>query len=86
MTDERVVLINPMLRWAIHPADAGRIAYIDGLGGPQKMPKEDEVITRPFLVDPHTRAPVPVRVAQVLVQWDSTRNGHNVAAVVSREQ
>lgn len=84
--NEPNVLINPMVRWAVHPADTGRIAYIDGIAGPQKLPDENEVITRPFLVDPQTRQPVPVRVVQVLKQWDAARRGHNLAVLVAREQ
>jgi hypothetical protein len=84
--NEPNLLINPVVRWAVHPADTGRIAYIDGIGGPQKVPGENEVITRPFLVDPQSRQPVPVRVVQVLQQWDSARSGHTLAVVVAREQ
>jgi hypothetical protein len=84
--DEPDLLINPTVRWAVHPADTGRIAYIDGLGGPQTIPDENELITRSFLVDPQTRQPIPVRVVQVLRQWDSARNGHTLAVVVAREQ
>lgn len=84
--DEPNLLINPMVRWAVHPADTGRIAYIDGVAGPQMLPDENEVITRPFLVDPQTRQPVPVRVMQVLKQWDNGRGGHTLAVVVAREQ
>lgn len=60
------LLINPAVRWAVHPADQGRIEYIDGLWSGHTVPKEGEVITRPFLVDPVSKAEVPVRVVQVL--------------------
>jgi hypothetical protein len=86
MNDEPNLLINPLLRWAVHPADTARIAYIDGIAGPQTLPVENDVITRSFLVDPQTRQPVRVRVVQVLKRWDSTRCAHDVAVVVAREQ
>lgn len=84
--EKKELLINPLIRWAVHPADAGRIAYIDGIAGPQSIPKENSVITRPFLVDPQTRQPVPVRVVRVGREFDESRNGHMVVLVVSREQ
>ncbi len=86
MNEEPNLLINPALKWAVHPADQGRLKFIEGLGGPQKVPEENELITRPFLVDPMTLQPVPVRVAHVLTLWDSTRNAHTVAVVVARDQ
>ena len=87
MTNRPNLLINPMLRWAVHPADQGRIAYIDGLAGAGvKVPDEDTVVTQPFLVDPQTRQPVQVRVVQVLERWDSQRSGHDICVVVTRAQ
>jgi hypothetical protein len=83
--NEPTVLINPLVRWAVHPADQGRIAYIDGLE-PGTLPYEDQVITRPFLVDPVSRQPVPVRVVQILRRWEPDRRGHTLAVVVAREQ
>jgi len=86
MGNEPIVYINPLIRWAVHPADTGRIAYIEGIAGPQVLPVENEVIVRPFLVDPLTRQPVPVRVVEVQKRWDSSRNGDNLVVVVAREQ
>lgn len=55
-----------VMRWAVHPADQGRLAYIDGLYKPgETLPHENAVLTRPFLVDPTTRQPVPVRVVEI---------------------
>lgn len=51
------LLINPTVKWAVHPGDQGRITYIDGPKPAEKVPDEGAVITRPFLVDPHTRQP-----------------------------
>lgn len=75
---------DTVVRFAIHPADAGRIAYIDGLWNGHTLPRENEVITRPFLVDPTTREPVPVRVVQIVEMLDATPP--TLAVVVSREQ
>ncbi len=77
------MLRNPSVRWAVHPADQGRIKYIEGTWDGHTLPHVDEVITRPFLVDPETGLPVPVRVAQILEipgeQFDT------LAVVVARE-
>lgn len=73
-----------VVRWAVHPADLGRLAYIDGLWDGHTVPHENEVITRPFLVDPTTKEPVPVRVvhvAELLTQQPPT-----LAVVVTRDQ
>lgn len=86
MTSDPNILINPMVRWAIHPGHEGTIEYVAGIGGPQTLPNENEVITRPFLVDPHSRLPIPVRVSQVLKMWDSGSRQHILAVVVAREQ
>jgi hypothetical protein len=60
------LLIDPVVKWAVHPSDTGRILYIDGLWNPSHtLPYEGEVITRPFLVDPKTRQPILVRVVQI---------------------
>lgn len=79
------LLINPVVRWAVHPSDAGSIAYIDGqFDGKDTLPHENERITRPFLVDPSTRQPIPVRVAAIHRMWDGQR--HTLAVVVTRDQ
>lgn len=83
---EPEILLNPVVKWAVHPADQGRIAYIDGPKPAEKLPEEGAVITRPFLVDPNTRHPVPVRVVQVLKLWEADRQGHTLAVVVTRDQ
>lgn len=76
------ILINPVVRWAVHPAEQGTILYIDGLPS-DTLPAENSVITRPFLVDPTTRKPIPVRVVQIQTHWDGQR--HILVPVVSRE-
>ena len=55
---------NAVVRWAVHPSDTGKIKYIDGLWEKSHtLPYENDIITRPFLVDPVTNQPIPVRVA-----------------------
>lgn len=75
------LLINPVVRWAVHPADQGRIAYVDGASRGEPLPREGDVITRPFLVDPTTREPVPVRVAEI----QERRQPDILVVVVTRE-
>lgn len=77
------VLINPRVRWAVHPADQGRITQIDGQGNvPVTLPQEGDVITLDYLVDPQTRRPVPVRVVEIRTLWKEDH--HVLAIVVSR--
>lgn len=77
------ILINPVMRWAVHPSDTGRIAYIDGVFNPKDpLPCEGEVITRPFLVDPESRQPIPVRVVAIHQMLETTP--HTLAVVVTR--
>lgn len=75
---------NTVVRWAVHPADTGRLAQIDGLWDGHTLPFADQVITRPFLVDPQTRLPVPVRVVQIVEMLD--RQPPTLAVVVTRDQ
>ncbi len=77
------MLKNPVVRWAVHPADQGRIKYIEGVWDGHTLPQVDEVITRPFLVDPETDQPVPVRVAQILEMPGERFD--TLAVVVARE-
>lgn len=77
------VLINPVVRWAIHPSDSGRISYIEGLWSPKHtLPHEGDIITRPFLVDPITQQPIPVRVVQIQDHPEMTP--HTLVLVVMR--
>jgi hypothetical protein len=58
---------DAVIRWTVHPAAKGRLAYLaEVVDDSGVCPQENEVITRPFLVDPVSRAEVPVRVVQVL--------------------
>ncbi len=74
---------NMVVRWAVHPADAGRLTYIDGLWDGHTVPHENDVITCPFLVDPVSKAAVPVRVVQVLELYQ--QQPPVLAVVVTRE-
>lgn len=59
------------VRWVMHPSDRGRLTRLEGQWDEQDVPDEDEVITRPFLVDSGSKQPVPVRVVQRL-EWHHT--------------
>lgn len=55
-----------LARWAISKPFDGKILYVVGKSNPaDTLPHENDVITRPFLLDPETRQPVPVRVVAV---------------------
>lgn len=59
------------LRWAVHPSDLGKIFYLDARHGEvEKPPYVNDVVTRPFLVDPESKLPVPVRVVDVVNLFD----------------
>ena len=59
------------VRWVMHPSDRGRLMRLDGQWDEQDLPNENEVITRPFLVDSGSKQPIPVRVVQRL-EWHHT--------------
>jgi|GEM_PF-3541630 len=66
MPDKPIILFNPVVRWAISPAEQGSIRYIEGIAGAEnEIPHEGDIIARPFLVDPETRQPIPVRVIEL---------------------
>lgn len=78
-----IILINPVVRWAVHPADMGNILYIDGLWDPSHtLPHVGDIITRPFLVDPVTRDRIPVRVVEI--QDHPEMQPHTLVVVVTR--
>lgn len=56
------------VRWVIHPSDWGALAVLDVPSEPGPPPAEDEIVTRPFVVDRRSGQPVPVRVLQ-RVDW-----------------
>lgn len=63
------ILRNPRMKWAIEPGHQGSLLHIDGIAGTQtRVPEIGEVLTLPFLVDPDTRLPMPVRVTRIEYQ------------------
>lgn len=56
----------------MHPSDVGTLVKLEEPPGEQRVPEEDQVITRPFLVDSVSLQPVPVRVVQLL-EWHHSR-------------
>lgn len=84
MKKPKPIPATTVVRWAVHPADLGRLRQIDGLWDGHTLPHENEVITRPFLVDPTTLQPVPVRVVQIVEMLD--RQPPTLAVVVTRDQ
>lgn len=77
------MLINPVVRWAVHPGHVGTIEQIDGMP-PIPLPEEGAVLTVPFLVDPVSKQPVAIRVVQIQNRWDGQR--HTLVVVVARHQ
>jgi hypothetical protein len=76
------ILMNPVVKWAVHPSDTGKIHYIEGLWNPSHtLPHEGDIITRPFLVDPQTRQPIPVRVVEI--QDHPEMKPHTLVVVVT---
>jgi hypothetical protein len=58
---------NAIVRWTLYLDAKGRLELTGDVDQDQAhCPQENEVITRPFLVDPVSKLEVPVRVVQVL--------------------
>lgn len=80
---KRELLINPHVKWATTASEAGRLKFLDGHGDKwPKLPHEGDVLTLPFIVDPLTGNPVPVRV--VLLKKSRHIWGHQIVVVVMR--
>ncbi len=57
---------NPDVKWAVYPWDEGKVSFIEELWDSLcTLPNVGDLIIRPFLVDPETREPIPVRVAEI---------------------
>lgn len=84
MTEPRQLVINPLLRWAVHPGHVNTLAYVDGMPPPafKQLPAVGDVLTLPFIVDPVTRQPCPVRVVEM--QYRQIQNHTVVTPVVAR--
>lgn len=61
---------DTLIRWAVHPSDQQRILQLPGVSDTTlvnpEIPKVGDRFTHPLLVDPRSRVPCEVRVAQVL--------------------
>jgi len=73
------------IRWAVHPAETGRIEQLPGVSKyvAPGIPEEGATLTHPYLVDPKTRQPCPLIVSQVMRGYPEP---HLVTVVVSRQQ
>ena len=77
------ILINPRVMWGCLPQDQTRLHFVEGAGKKvPTLPHEGEVITLPFIQDPQTRQPVPVRVVEIQTRTDQI--GHILVVVVAR--
>lgn len=55
-----------VMRYAVHPSEASAIEYVDGMHAHwPPLPREGDLLTVAFLVDPKTKAPIPVRVLEI---------------------
>ena len=72
------------VRWVMHVSDRGHLLNLGEPADCGAIPKQDEVVTRAFLVDADSRVPVPVRVLQRL-EWHHGK-APTLVLVVSREQ
>lgn len=78
--------MKPMsILWAVTPAELNRIEQLPGIAEyvTTTLPDEGDLITHPYLADPATHLPCPLRVAKVLLGYP--RPGE-VTVVVSRPQ
>jgi len=55
---------GPTVRWVIDLSDVGSLSRLECEWDEHPGPNENEIITRPFLVDSVSKQPVPVRVIQ----------------------
>lgn len=60
------------VRWAVHPADVGRIVQLPGASKLplERLPSVGALIVLPFLVDPQTREPCQVRVVEIRLNYE----------------
>lgn len=79
-----MTITQKSVRFAVHPADQGRIEQLPGCSNTAmtQLPNAGDSIILPFLVDPHSRLPVPVLVGQVLLDYSP----EFVVIVVTRAQ
>ncbi len=63
-------MVEPDVIWAVYPWDDGKVLYseklCDSLCDSSCTPLNvGDLITRPCLINPETRAPIPVRVVEI---------------------
>lgn len=76
------ILINPEMRWACIASDAAKLKFIDGMRNSwPALPEVNEVLQVPFIVNPESQQPVPVRVEAIHKLWGTT--GHVMVVVVA---
>lgn len=73
------------IRWAVHPAETGRIEQLPGIVNftATDVPAENSTLTHPYLVDPSTRQRCLLRVIQVMPAYPGP---WDVTIVVGRQQ
>lgn len=64
--ETRRPLFSPALFWAIEPSHEGSITRVDGIVDITRSPPYvGDVLTLPFMLDPATGLPCPVRVTRI---------------------
>lgn len=72
--EKKIVLLNPVVRWAVESAQTDNLRYLEAIAGVAKrIPELNEELTLPFIVDATTGKPVAVRVARLLYQQEPNR-------------
>lgn len=70
----------PNLMFATPPAEQARLAFLEGgKKDAVALPNVGDVLTLPFIVDPQSRLPAPVRVVSLFPRQEE---GHPVVVVV----
>jgi len=70
----------PNLMFASAPEEQTRLLFLEGgKKAPMALPEVGAVITLPFMVDPQSRQPVPIRVVRLVPRHEA---GHDVVVVV----
>jgi len=84
-SEPRRLVINPLVKWGVHPAHQHQLRYVEGIAGPvRRLPEVGEVLTLEFIVDATTGLPCPVRVCEI--QHHSHATGTLVVPVLLKHQ
>lgn len=82
---EKAITVPPLIRLACHPADQGRLMEDTSVPPePMALPEVGDVLTLRQMLDPHTRLPVPVRVAEVTLYGEG--KDRRLVVVLTRDQ